>query len=235
MRPVGAVRTGWPAPTPVSEKEPGGWTAILSSLKTLLETGDTPLLTGTGHHAPLRIVPDMVPARGSVPSTRTRRSGVLGAVFALGLGFVLAGCVGGSVGTLTTPPTTDDSFALTIQHSPEGSILATGSGRTLYDFGPDTPAHSACVNVGCVYQWPPLIVKGSVLVGPGVNRALLGTVTRANGSTQLSYNGHPLYTYILDVKAGSVTGQAIDQDGGPWYVLDPAGNEIRKAFTVKPQ
>ena len=175
----------------------------------------------------------MLRARAATPIARTRRSGVLGAGFVLGLGLVLAGCVAGSVSTLTTPPTTNDSFALTIQRSPDGPILATGSGRTLYEFGPDTPARSACVNVGCVYQWPPFIVKGSVLVGSGVDRALLGSITRANGSTQLTYGGHPLYTYILDIKAGSVTGQAIDQDGGPWFVLDPAGHEIRKAFTVK--
>jgi predicted lipoprotein with Yx(FWY)xxD motif len=173
----------------------------------------------------------MVRARRHSGASRSAVTRVGGA---LGLALVLSGCVGGSVKTLTTPPTTDDALALTIQHSPEGPILATGTGRTLYDFGPDTPTHSACVNVGCLYQWPPVIVKGSVLVGPGVERALLGTVTRANGSTQLSYNGHPLYTYVLDVKPGSITGQAIDQDGGPWYVLDPAGNEIRRAFTVKP-
>jgi len=153
-------------------------------------------------------------------------------VLSLGLGPLLAAC-GGSVTTLSTPPTTDESFALTIQRSPEGSILATGGGSTLYDFGPDTPTHSACTNVGCVYQWPPLIVTGAVLVGPGVNRSLLGTVKRSNGSSQLSYNGHPLYTYIRDVKPGMVTGQAIDQDGGPWYVLSPAGKEIHTAFSVK--
>ena len=56
--------------------------------------------------------------------------------------------------------------------------------------------------------------------------SLVGRLTRPDGSTQLSYGGHPLYTYIRDVKPGMVTGQAIDQDGGPWYVLGPAGNEI---------
>jgi predicted lipoprotein with Yx(FWY)xxD motif len=60
----------------------------------------------------------------------------------------------------------------------------------------------------------------------------VGTLKRPDGSTQLSFNGHPLYTYNLDVKPGMVTGQAIDQDGGPWYVLTPAGNEIHTAFTV---
>jgi predicted lipoprotein with Yx(FWY)xxD motif len=83
-----------------------------------------------------------------------------------------------------------------------------------------------------VYQWPPVIVTGTVRVGPGINRSMLGTVARPDGSSQLSYNGHPLYTYIRDAQPGMITGQAIDQDGGPWYVLSPAGKEIRTPFTV---
>jgi predicted lipoprotein with Yx(FWY)xxD motif len=133
---------------------------------------------------------------------------------------------------LTSPPTTNLALTLTIQRTPVGPILATGGGDTLYDFGPDTSNHSACLNAGCVYQWPPLLVDGTVRVGPGVAGSLVGRVSRPDGSTQLSYDGHPLYSYIRDVKPGLVTGQAIDQDGGPWYVLDPAGHEIRTAFTV---
>jgi predicted lipoprotein with Yx(FWY)xxD motif len=121
---------------------------------------------------------------------------------------------------------------LTARRSPAGLILATGEGLTLYDFGPDRSDHCACVNVGCVYQWPHLIAIGVILVGPGVNRALVGTPKRLGGSTQVSYNGHPLYTYIRDTSPGMVTGQGIDQDGGPWYVLDPAGNEVHTNFTV---
>jgi predicted lipoprotein with Yx(FWY)xxD motif len=174
----------------------------------------------------------MILSRRETGSVGGRWSAFLGVAIALGLGVVLSGCVGGSVTTLSTPPTTNESFTLSVQHSPEGLILATGTGFTLYDFLPDKPNHSACLNVGCVYQWPPLLVKGSIQVGPGVNRALLGRVTRPDGYSQLTYNGHPLYTYILDTKPGSVTGQAIDQDGGPWYVLNPAGNEIHTPFTV---
>jgi predicted lipoprotein with Yx(FWY)xxD motif len=148
------------------------------------------------------------------------------------MGIVLTSCVGGRVSTLTTPPTTNPSFSLTIQNSPAGPILATGEGATLYDFVPDTPTHSACLNVGCVYQWPPLLVSNASQVGPGVTRSFVGTLKRPDGSTQLSYNGHPLYLYIRDSKAGEVIGQAIDQDGGLWYVLNPSGKEIHTPFTV---
>ena len=62
--------------------------------------------------------------------------------------------------------------------------------------------------------------------------SLVGTLRRPDGSTQLSYGGHPLYTYNLDVTPGMVTGQAIDQDGGLWYVLNARGQQITTAFSV---
>jgi predicted lipoprotein with Yx(FWY)xxD motif len=122
---------------------------------------------------------------------------------------------------------------LTLQHSPVGPILATGGGRTLYDFTPDTPDHSACAGDPCVLQWPPLIVSGRpVRVGRGVDPSLVGTLRRADGSIQLSYGGHPLYTYGLDVTPGMVTGQGFDQNGGLWYVIGAKGRQITTAFTV---
>jgi predicted lipoprotein with Yx(FWY)xxD motif len=161
-----------------------------------------------------------------------RWRGALAVLLFVGLGAVLAACNTGTVTTLTTPPTTNDTLALTIQHAPGGLILATGSGATLYDFAPDSPSHSTCLNAGCVYQWPPYEVSGTVRVGPGVERSLVGTLTRPDGTSQLSYGGHPLYTYIRDTRPGMVTGQAIDQDGGLWYVLSAKGQEIHTPFTV---
>jgi predicted lipoprotein with Yx(FWY)xxD motif len=164
---------------------------------------------------------------GSLRLPRFTLAAVLGAT-----ALALAACTSGPVTALSTPPTTDLSLTLTIQHTPEGPILATGGGDTLYDFVPDTRTHSACLNDGCVFQWPPLVLTGLIRVGPGVKKSLVGTLKRPDGSTQLSYNGHPLYTYNNDVKPGMVTGQAIDQDGGPWYVLTPSGNEIQTPFSV---
>jgi predicted lipoprotein with Yx(FWY)xxD motif len=144
----------------------------------------------------------------------------------------LTACSGSGVTTLSSPPTTDASLTLGLIHSPQGLVLSTGTGYALYDFGPDTPTQSACTNDGCVLQWPPLLQTGPIRVGSGVNRSLVGTLERSDGSTQLSYGGHPLYTYNLDVKPGLITGQSIDQNGGPWYVLDPAGHQITTGFTV---
>ncbi len=140
---------------------------------------------------------------------------------------------GGNVTTLSAPPTTDPSLTLTLQKSPAGPILATGNGNTLYDFVPDTPTHSACVDDGCVFQWPPLVVNGPVRVQKGLDPSLVGTLKRPDGSRQLSYGGHPLYTYNLDVTPGMVTGQAIDQNGGLWYVIGRSGNQITTSFSVQ--
>jgi predicted lipoprotein with Yx(FWY)xxD motif len=164
-------------------------------------------------------------------ATLRRRAGIVPAALVL-LAVALSACASSDVTTLSTPPTTDPSLTLTMQHAPVGLILATGRGNTLYDFVPDTPTYSACLNDGCVFQWPPLLARGAVRVGPGVDPTLVGTLTRPDGSTQLSYGGHPLYTYNMDVTPGMVTGQAIDQDGGPWYVLDARGKEIRTRFEV---
>jgi predicted lipoprotein with Yx(FWY)xxD motif len=159
-------------------------------------------------------------------------SGLVPAACAL-LALGLASCAGGGdVTTLSVPPTTDNSLTLTLQRSPAGPILATGGGDTLYDFAPDSRTHSACLNDGCVLQWPPLIRSGPVRVGRGVNPALVGMLRRPDGSTQLSYGGHPLYSYNLDATPGMVTGQAIDQDGGLWYVLSGRGAQITTAFSV---
>jgi len=139
---------------------------------------------------------------------------------------------GGDVTTLSSPPTTDLSLTLTVQRSPAGPILATGGGNTLYDFAPDTPTRSACLDDGCVFQWPPLLHSGPVRVGRGVDPALVGRLRRPDGSTQLSYGGHPLYTYALDATPGMVTGQGIDQNGGLWYVVSGRGKQVTTAFSV---
>ncbi len=163
---------------------------------------------------------------------RLRRTALVIPAALAGLALLLSACGNAGVTTLSSPPTTNLSLTLTLQHSPQGPILATGGGNTLYDFVPDTPTHSACLNDDCVLQWPPLLESGPVTVGKGVDASLVGTLHRPGGSTQLSYGGHPLYTYNLDVTPGMVTGQAVDQDGGLWYVLNAKGQQVTTSFSV---
>jgi predicted lipoprotein with Yx(FWY)xxD motif len=166
---------------------------------------------------------------------RLRRRGLPVPAALAGLTLLLSACGGGGgVTTLSGTPTTDSSLTLTLQHSPVGPILATGGGDTLYDFVPDTATHSACVSNVCIFQWPPLVASGPVRVGKGLDRSLVGTLRRPDGSTQLSYGGHPLYTYNGDVSPGVVMGQAINQDGGLWYVLTARGTQVTTSFAVTP-
>jgi predicted lipoprotein with Yx(FWY)xxD motif len=166
---------------------------------------------------------------------RLRRTAVVVPAALVGLSLLVSACGGGGgVTTLSGPPTTDSSLTLALRPSPVGPILVTGGGDTLYDFVPDTPSHSACDSNVCIFQWPPLVTSGPVRVGKGVDRSLVGTLRRPDGSTQLSYGGHPLYTYNGDVSPGVVMGQAINQDGGLWYVVGSKGQQITTTFSVTP-
>ena len=106
-----------------------------------------------------------------------------------------------------------------------GKVLTTSSGMTLYLYTPDAKNKSNCYT-GCISFWPALIAKGKVQAGPGVKASLLGVTTRKNGQRQVTYNGHPLYRYVGDSKAGQVNGQGYQSI---WYVLGAAGNAVKHA------
>ena len=107
-----------------------------------------------------------------------------------------------------------------------GQVLVGPDGRTLYLFAADKGTRSVCVSSACVQAWPPLLTKGAPQAGPGVDATLLGTTARADGTTEVTYAGHPLYYFIGDGKAGDVTGQAVVGFGGPWYAVAPSGMQI---------
>jgi predicted lipoprotein with Yx(FWY)xxD motif len=108
-----------------------------------------------------------------------------------------------------------------------GRILVDSKGITLYDFPPDRGTTSVCYGA-CATLWPPLLTHGKPIAGPGVRASLLGTTRRKDGKLEVTYNGHPLYYWVGDHKPGQTTGQGIDQFGGPWWVLSPAGREIHR-------
>jgi predicted lipoprotein with Yx(FWY)xxD motif len=99
------------------------------------------------------------------------------------------------------------------------TVLTNAEGRTLYWFAPDTPTKSVC-NGSCAGYWPP--VHGPLSAGPGVT-GKLGTIRRADGSIQETYNGHPLYTYIADSGPGQARGNNVDLNGGYWHVVPVSG------------
>lgn len=107
-----------------------------------------------------------------------------------------------------------------------GQVLVDGKGRTMYLFAADSGTKSTCNSSACVQYWPPVLTTGAPQAGTGVNASLLGTTTRPDGTTEVTYAGHPLYYFISDNKAGDVTGQGINGFGGPWYVVSPSGTRI---------
>jgi len=108
-----------------------------------------------------------------------------------------------------------------------GRILVDSKGITLYDFVKDKRGASSCYGA-CAALWPPLITKGKPHAGHGVRASLLGTTKRKDGKLEVTYNGHPLYYFVSDRKPGQTTGQGVNQFGGPWWVLSPAGKEIHR-------
>ncbi len=161
--------------------------------------------------------------------------GRLAGAAALGLcGAVLAACSNTiTTASFTVTPTTARGVTISTERSPAGTILATPSGRTLYDFTPDTPTSSACTKGLCVRLWPPLVTTDErPAVGRGLHESLVGTIRRPNGQLQVTYGGHPLYTWIGDTTPGMITGQALLNVGGYWYVIDPTGREITSQFRV---
>jgi predicted lipoprotein with Yx(FWY)xxD motif len=99
------------------------------------------------------------------------------------------------------------------------AVLTNAHGYTLYWFAPDTPAASRCSG-SCTAYWPP--VAGNPKAGPGVT-GRLGTITRAGGSVQATYDGHPLYTYVGDNGPGQANGNHLDLNGGFWYEVRVSG------------
>jgi predicted lipoprotein with Yx(FWY)xxD motif len=99
------------------------------------------------------------------------------------------------------------------------TVLTNAQGFTLYWFAPDTSTTSKC-NGSCATYWPP--VKGPASAGSGVT-GKLGTITRADGSIQATYNGHPLYTYKGDTAPGQASGNNLNLSGGVWHEVTATG------------
>ena len=111
-----------------------------------------------------------------------------------------------------------------------GPILVDANGMSLYLFMADTQnsGTSTCGDDdGCAEEWPPLTSDGDPVAGEGVDAALLGTITRDDGSTQVTYNGWPLYLFEEDTAAGDTNGQGIDEFGGLWFLVTPTGEAVQ--------
>ena len=104
-------------------------------------------------------------------------------------------------------------------------ILTDSSGRTLYLFQKDQSGKSLCTGT-CTSAWPPLLTKVKAHAGSGVSASLLGTIARNSGSLQVTYNGHPLYTYLGDHSPGQTNGEGLNAFGAYWYAISTLGSAI---------
>ena len=134
------------------------------------------------------------------------------------------------VGLAASAATAQPSTTPTVKVSKTrlGTILVDGRGRTLYLFIDDRNGSITCTTglSNCPAVWPPLFAKGKPVAGPGVDAKLLGTVHRTQpAGTQVTYAGHPLYTFSSDEKPGDLNGQGFIT---AWYVVSPAGKPIKR-------
>ena len=169
---------------------------------------------------------------------RISTTSILVAILCLGL---TAGCGDqagdtGEVGTDTLAMDADtagiaaDQGHMTVQtqqQEPYGQYLTDAQGRALYMFTADAADSSSCYDA-CANAWPPLTVQQGQQpqVGPNVQEAMLGTIERQNGETQVTYNGMPLYYYVKDQGSGQVQGQDVHGFDGEWYLVSPQGEQI---------
>jgi predicted lipoprotein with Yx(FWY)xxD motif len=105
----------------------------------------------------------------------------------------------------------------------KGTVLANTAGMTVYWFAMDTSTASVCL-AACLTIWPPVVLTAVPV--PGSLPKGFGTITRPTGQTQLTFDGHPLYTYAGDTSAGQITGNGVDANGGLWWAMTPAGTQI---------
>lgn len=129
---------------------------------------------------------------------------------------------------MSSPTTSSGQTAkLALSRSNLGSILVDNRGRTLYLFEKDKRGRSSCYGA-CATYWPPLLTHGKPTAGARLKGSLLGVTKRADGTSQVTYAGHPLYRFAQDVRSGQVAGQNVDAFGAEWYVLSSSGKKIVK-------
>ena len=158
--------------------------------------------------------------------TRTKTFSLLLAAAAISLvALVVAGCGGGDDQATAASANPSGSTLAVSDAGDLGKILVDPQGRTVYLFEKETGPMSACSGA-CAQEWPPVTTSGKPTAGGDLDESMLGTTKRSDGTTQVTYNRHPLYRFYADNAPGDTAGQGVDAFGAKWYVLDPAGNRV---------
>jgi predicted lipoprotein with Yx(FWY)xxD motif len=134
---------------------------------------------------------------------------------------LLVGALGGATATAAKRPT------LQVRRTHAGTILVDSQGYTLYTFTKDIRNRDVCASLaGCLYVWPAL-VSGKPTAGPGVKRRLLGTIKVRRVGRQVTYAGHPLYSYVGDNRPAETDNINIFQSEGYWPAIAPSGRAVK--------
>jgi predicted lipoprotein with Yx(FWY)xxD motif len=155
----------------------------------------------------------------------------------LGVSLLIAGCGSSSpkaaTATTTTTTTTAAANSIGTATGTDGTYLIGPSGRALYLFDADSGGKSNCSGA-CASAWPPLITTTTPATSGGAMSADLGTITRSNGSKQVTYKGHPLYYFAGDSGPGTTSGQGSDDFGADWWLVSTSGTAITKSSSASP-
>ncbi|MDA8373412.1 MAG: hypothetical protein M0Z91_04030 [Actinomycetota bacterium] len=181
---------------------------------------------------------------GTHSSTLPPEGGSLGAKPGVGAGGTNAPALNGSSQTNVNaydgagfaapsfPPTTIAGYrnglptapaTIKVEESPDGPVLASPQGKTLYMRLGDTPTHSGCFAT-CLLAFPPMLTNGAPQASGGILAGYLGVLTSADSGEQISYAGHPLYTYSGDKIPGQISAEGA---GGIWFAVTPGGTPLR--------
>ena len=169
--------------------------------------------------------------------TRKRIKYYASTVLGVGVALVVAACGSSSshhssthAASSTPAATNASSTTLMVKtaHGSAGTYLVGPSGKALYLFEADKNGKSACSGA-CAKIWPPLTTTGKPAAGGGAMSADLGTITRSDGTKQVTYKGHPLYYYAADTGPGQTTGQGSNNFGALWWLVAPSGAAITKS------
>jgi predicted lipoprotein with Yx(FWY)xxD motif len=153
---------------------------------------------------------------------------------AFGVLLLVAAC-GGSSSSTATPASSSGATGATHSGTANvntavtkaGKILVDAKGRTMYAFAADSKGRSSCTG-SCLTYWPPVPAGAKPPTAAAGVTATFGVLHRQDGTTQLTADGWPMYTYVGDSKPGATTGQGVNESGGLWWVVSPSGKWITK-------
>ena len=130
-----------------------------------------------------------------------------------------------SITAAVAGPSKGSQPSVGVSKSAFGRILVDRRGHSLYRFAMDKGRMSTCYGA-CAAAWPPLISSVKPHVRAGAKRSLLGRTRRIGGRWQVTYNGHPLYTFVKDTAKGQTNGEGVNAFGAEWDLVSPGGATI---------